>query len=238
MIRRAILVCVDSSPSSSVPGGVARFRDFLCSNLGGGWAEDEIEILVGPTLNVLHRRLFELQYADYSFTYYLGATSHSNTKTTCLPLGNAETISLKDLIRAGARKRTVLVNVRQNVSSDSEKSQQRQSEPGEVIFDRLDVRSNARQLFDDHLKKCPPGCVELYAFERGERSTYDFSCAPDYLSSLIGAVEIWAESYGTHVMSVRAAHRAASEMLKLARRDSRISASYLSGDIQFPLAIR
>lgn len=87
MIRRALIIYCDNTPSDPLPGPVqdnANYRKFLTSYLGGEWHSSEIRSLQNPTkLQVEQARQNFMKGADYTSPFLLAMAASIRAITIC-----------------------------------------------------------------------------------------------------------------------------------------------------------
>ncbi|MGO3741886.1 caspase family protein [Kerstersia sp.] len=244
MKRKALLIGApgnNGDKDDKLPGvnaDLENLRGFLMSPVGGGWYQSEIDVLVDPTRADVDSKLSELKAHDYSFVFFGGHGRHAVERNrTQLSLRPGVYIEMADLVRAGARKHTVIADACRVFHYEMLRKAadlQAYSEALESIH-----TDDSRAVFDQHLNGCSPGVVELYACDRNEGANEDDAEGGLYTSSLIGSGRQWGKSGNKiRVMSIVSAHDAAKVRVK--NRSSgrqNPSAMYPRTTPHFPFAI-
>lgn len=165
--RRAILIGAPSV-KPELPGvtrDVEDIRNFLCSNKGGAWRQNEVLTLLDPTKMDVLKAIRESEDIDYVFITCSGHGEHqigasSLGGQTVMHLNEKETISI-DSVNPKNRRHLVVVDVCRNLVKITAKL--------EKALESLSLRLEStqyvdyRKAFDDAVMNTSEGRIVAYS---------------------------------------------------------------------------
>mgnify|MGYP001768393238 CR=1 FL=1 len=216
MKRLALIIYCDNTKSGSLTGPPhdnIKYREFLKSNLGGAWYDEEIISLNNPTSNdVAYYMYSAYDQIDYSFTLFTGHgyinVDHNNLQY--LELKDKD-ISILNL-RTKCPKQTLIVDACRGYYSPLKKALEN------LILDSYRSFSGdiltTRKLFEDAVAIADQGWTTLYAASENE-TALDTNGGAAYLLSLLDASKIWKRTNSdSKVLPVNSAHNIAKVYLQ------------------------
>lgn len=189
--RKAIIIYMTDSGSGKLIGPKydnKNIRNFLCSDLGGGWNDSEIVSLNNPTKNTILTKIDEAKSADYTFVVFSGHGEVKGYK----PIQYLETmdknITVDDLIvKSYSKKQTIIVDAcREWNDKPSIKLQEILNESKNAII------PNSRTLFENEIKKVN-GLNILYSSSL-DQSSEDTDNGGVFISELLQYAINWGEN--------------------------------------------
>lgn len=240
-MRRAALLI--GSPGNDLPGvkvDIENLSSFLKQPIGGAWFGNEITTLLNPSHLEVITALQSLKRADYSFVFFGGHGRHSVQKDmTELQLQPNVHIDAS-VLRVGAAKHTMIIDACRVLYAPTLRKSAM-----DAAFESMSMNfseSTARQVFDEHVSRCPGGLMELYSCDRNETAGETASDGGRYTSALTGVASAWKkrrDSAGRAVLSIKDAHdQAAEAVLALSGGRQHPKASYPRSQPYFPFAVR
>jgi len=176
--RKAILIG-SSEVSPELPGvesDMKRYYDFLISNNGGAWEEDEILVSLNEKKQYIFQKLNSLTDIDFAFILIAGHgefqiynNDFNDSRTgTYYYITETDIILLNRLFPQVLRSLIIVDVCRENIYINEQKSQKdsRIFNLSGKNINRLH-REDYRALYDEQIRKCPQARTILY------------SCKPD-----------------------------------------------------------
>jgi hypothetical protein len=166
LTRKAILIASPDTHYGPLPGAVLdveRFNDFLRSDYGGAWEEEEISILFGPSLKQVQEELAAAEDGDYVFISFSGHGEHCRSGSlndTRLILTDSDRIFVYDLNPRNPRHLVVVDACRRVLDT------QTIVKLGALDEARLGPSTNrlaCRKLFDRLVLEAEEGRVVMYS---------------------------------------------------------------------------
>ena len=244
MQRKALLIGAPGDnglPENKLPGVKAdlnNLRNFLTSQAGGGWYQSEIDVLVDPARADVDAKLCMLKYYDYSFVFFGGHGRHAFERNkTQLCLRPDVYIEMTDLVRAGAKKHTVIADAcrvfHYEITLESMKEAFATRRHDGVI------NNDSRVIFDQQINRCAPGVVEIYACDLNETANEEAGEGGLYTSSLVRSGVEWGKgSKEPRIMSIVSAHELAQSRVRgRSSQRQNPTVSYPRSSPHFPFAI-
>ncbi len=168
--RQAILIGAPSV-KPELPGVMVDIRDiknFLMSNQGGAWREDEIIILVDQPLSIVRRQLACASSKDYVFITCSGHGEHrigQRTEETVMWLNEREAISINE-VNPQNKRHLVVADVCRKLKVMPKASTEKLS-----IFSESRALSNVinyREIFNNAVMSNPEGRIVLYSCNKNQ----------------------------------------------------------------------
>lgn len=193
MTRRALIIYCTDTDSGHLDGPAydnANFRDYLTSNLGGDWRDNEILSLSNPTSQQVSRAVTQfLNGADYTFTVFSGHGYLNTNDNNRQYLELADTdISILSL-RTRARRQSLIIDACRGYHTPAQAINKGFGD----VYENFTGRDSTRQIFDNAVNRAESGWTILYAASRNE-TALDTGNGGAYLLSLLEIAEGWGES--------------------------------------------
>ena len=214
MIRRALIIYCDNTPSDPLPGPVqdnANYRKFLTSYLGGEWHSSEIRSLQNPTkLQVEQARQNFMKGADYTFTIFTGhgCINQSDNNMQYAELSDGD-ISIRKLITDARRQAVIFDSCRGLERFESDEIIKSINEDIKMFSAGL----STRQAFDQAITAAEEGLTVLYSSSE-DQSSEDSEDGALYLLSLLRVAEEWSNGTKQGVLDLKTAHENACEYIE------------------------
>lgn len=162
--RRAILIAASGAGHNYLQGvqyDIFNFNQFLQSDQGGKWYENEIKILHDPTSHDVYSNLID-RYFDYHFIYFSGH-GYLDGETQMLNLKDGA-ISENSLVLRGTPRQTIIMDACRNYL-EPPAGVLNGIETGDV-FENF-TGSQTRDIMDDYILNSPAGLQVAYATRIG-----------------------------------------------------------------------
>lgn len=163
--RKAILIGAPNV-TPRLPGviiDVNHIKNFLMSNTGGAWQEDEITILMDPTKQEVTGQLILAQSADYVFISCSGHGEHQVGKglaDTAIYLNEDETMPIGQ-INPKNKRHLVVVDVCRNVVEISEHKSEALLKSSFCLESAKNI--DFRDIFNSAVMACSEGRIVAYS---------------------------------------------------------------------------
>ena len=190
MIRRALIIYCDRTHSGNLTGPShdnENFRNFLTSNIGGDWREDEIISLPNPTSVKVRNTINQfLNGADYTFIVFTG---HGGTSTR----DNKQYIELIDgdyplyQLKTNAKRQTVIVDACRGYYTPGFEDLR---ESRVMNFAIGGLPKSTRPIFENGVMMSDEGLTVLYAASENQ-TALDTNNGAAYLLSLLTVSYDW-----------------------------------------------
>lgn len=174
MKRKAILIAGDDvenpinpySPSQGVKNDISAWKNFLMSDLGGSWRNDEIMELSSTTSDAVKAAIYLAKNSDYSLIAFSGHGYLKKNKwglnETMMVLGRNQEIAEREL-NTGSPWCMAIMDCCRNYptreTSEMNFAKEAQTES---------LRVNTRQLYENEIRKCETGFVTVYSADVGQ----------------------------------------------------------------------
>jgi hypothetical protein len=184
--RRLILVDGSGLDGKSLP--LAVLIDFFRDSIGGGWRDDEVNMLSGPALSKtsVASHLAAQTPNDYCVAVCVGRVAHVKAdrpwQETHLILPNGEHVSERELNSGSPRMLLIF-----DGGSPGDAETERKTRDGGSTSQNRSARSDA---YDCALLAAEEGVVKLSYFTPKKHSLVDFSLS----SALVSVARTWAET--------------------------------------------
>jgi hypothetical protein len=211
MNRLALLIYCDNTESGELvgpPHDNLNYRQFLKSNLGGAWHEDEIISLRNPSsADVAYYIYSSFEGIDYAFTLFSGHgfinVDHNNLQYIELKDKDVSILNLRNK----CPKQTLIVDACRGYFSPLKKALEN------LLLDSYRGFSgdsfSTRNIFDDAVMRADQGWTTLYAASENQ-TALDTSNGGAYLLSLIGASNVWKRvNADSNILQINSAHEIA-----------------------------
>lgn len=203
MNRKAFLI--ESStikrdpPVADLPGArvdVRNWKAHLQSNHGGGWTENEIEILRHPTKSYLKARLLLEKTTDYVFITFSGHGFHFRGKELddsliCLNDNVSDDIPVTEINPGNPRCTVVVDSCREVVFEKMARVESFRESLIALNADRSDLRLRYRAVFDAAVMQAGSGVIRMFACNIDETADESASSGGLYTRSLIDCCSEW-----------------------------------------------
>lgn len=215
MKRKALIIYCDDTPSGSLNGPSHdnfNFRQFLKSNLGGGWYEDEIISLRNPSSYEVSTCLrTHFKYIDYSFILFSGHgfinVDHNNLQYIELSDSDVSILTLRN----DSLKQTLIIDACRGFFSPLEKSLENLLVDSYRAFTG-EVQST-RKIYEDAIDSADQGWSILYAASENQ-TALDTSNGAAYLISLLSVSDVWKKtSSHNQILPLNSVHEGAKVYL-------------------------
>jgi len=198
MRRKAVLIG-NTTGLQGVKVDIARFSDFLKSNSGGAWYDNEIEIIENERKSVLLQKIDALRKQAFDYVVVMFSGHGGQARQTILELNSlGETIEETDLRRISSRQLNIYDCCRSILQEPITKSATVML--SESFRGSLDLY---RKRYDARIMQAIPQQALLYSCSIGQVS-YDTPDGAVYLSNLLKAAG--NISYGESFKLVGLAH--------------------------------
>lgn len=162
--RRAILIAASGEGHNYLQGvqyDIFNFNQFLQSDQGGKWYQNEITILYDPTPYEVRATLID-SYFDYHFVYFSGhGYLDGETQMLCLKGGD---VSENSLVLQGTPRQTIIMDACRNYL-DPPAGVLNGIETGDIL--EHFTGSQTRDIMDDYILSSPSGLQVAYATRIG-----------------------------------------------------------------------
>jgi hypothetical protein len=191
MIRRAIIVYCDKSPSGDLKGPYQdniKYREFLQSSLGGHWFDTEISSLRNPTGIEVRRAIQTLFYgADYTFLIFSGhGCIERDSGTQYLEVADGDLSVLE--LRTNAIRQTLIIDACRGYFSFPVATTKSFSESISGFTGNM----STRDLFNKAVLAAESGWSILYSADV-DQSASDSDDGGVYLFSLLTIAKLWKD---------------------------------------------
>jgi hypothetical protein len=212
MERRALIIFCDNTESGSLSGpyrDYINFKNFLTSNLGGDWEEDEILPLRNPTKREVFDSIINfLDGADYTFTIFSGHGFMDRPGGKQFVELLDDSISILQL-RTSAKRQTLIIDACRGFESDHRTEQKTFGD----IYEGFAGPTSTRVIFDKAVMAAEQGLTVLYAASENE-TALDTPSGAAYLLSLLEVANGWSTSNEVdHIIALKNIHLRASKYL-------------------------
>lgn len=182
MKRKALLIG-NSNGLSGVARDLNKMKNFLLSNIGGAWENDEITLLPRSTKEQLNTAILSIKYGsvDFCIVYFSGHGGHK--RETILQLADNSEISENSLVGLSSRQITIFDCCR---SVSPEITEDRLSASFESFSENY--RELYRNIYNIRILQSIPQQIRLYSCSIGEYSN-DTSTGGVYTNALMEAVK-------------------------------------------------
>jgi hypothetical protein len=225
--RRAVLIGCPGNPTG-VKEDLFNMQSYLFSEQGGHWYDDEIDILINPSLDRLFTTIHSA-IADYVLIYFSGQAYTDRAGNRMLRLHDTD-VSETFLLNT-SRKQLVIIDAGRGYAAPGfqcgpELNHNTRPYPG----------SEARDIFDDFIADSQPGKVIIHSASRDQKvwssveGSY-FTSALLYISSRIQTQENY--SYASIFKILGSMPR----VLQREGNDQIPEISYKSGMLTVPFAL-
>lgn len=258
MIRRAILIeSSNVKGQTEIPGAridVRKWREFLKSDLGGAWTDDEITTLSNPWPSQVQTAL-TLGSDCYCFVAFSGhgcdgsVALHDHYQqfpiSSLKPKTDRGTVVIDacrgpaELVSFSASRHVAIANeyLGESLAIQAREAKSLDQSPSAralVILNRLSRTSNHRTRWDTTLQSTLKGTVEMLACAKGQDSNENPLSGGYYTTLLMQSADRWEQRStqpGTH--STKDAHDYAA-----ARLPAQQTPEYAPVWLEFPFAVR
>lgn len=212
MKRRALIIFCDETESGSLPGPYQDYinlKNFLTSNLGGDWEEDEIFALHNPTKFEVYSAVINfLSEADYTFTIFSGHGFMDRPGGKQYVELLDDSISILDL-RSNAKRQTLIIDACRGFVTDSITEQKMFGD----VYESFIGPTSTRAIFDRAVMAAEQGLTILYAASENE-TALDTPSGAAYLLSLLEVTDVWSKSNEVdHIITLKSVHIQAAKYL-------------------------
>lgn len=198
MKRKAVIVG-NTSGLEGVKVDIARFAEFLKSDLGGAWYDSEIDILVNERKSSLLQKIDELKNQLFDYVVVMFSGHGGQLRQTVLEInGEGEIIQETDLRQISNRQLNIYDCCR---AFPSPMTKSAMESLGESIAKSKNI---TRQFYDDRIMQAIPQQALLYSCSIGQVS-YDTPSGGVYLANFLKAAGNIA--YGQNFKLVSLAHQ-------------------------------
>lgn len=192
---------------------VTRYHRFFTSIQGGAWKTDEIKTLIRPEPREVDLALSELKSADYSMVIFCGHGYSRKNGTTMVELYKDCDYD-SDKFNQGAKRHTVILDCCRIVYEPVSESVSNHYEL-RASADHLTALQHARDVFDDAVRRCPPGLAVLYACSLDETAEDNEETGGVYSHALRSAALQLSETLlGSETASVVRIHNNAAQAVR------------------------
>lgn len=175
MKRKALIIGNSGKKNTDeyLPGvknDVKNFVNYLKSNNGGRWVDNEILISLDDSINEVKRKIdnFKNSYADYAFVVFSGHGSFS-TNFNCRKLYIFDDYILESSILKTSSKQLTVIDTCAGIENDT-----RMLTEGNLSMEHAlsknERTKDYRFLFEQAIQKCSPQQIILYSCEKGQSS--------------------------------------------------------------------
>ena len=214
MIRRALIIYCDNTPSNPLPGPVqdnTNYRKFLTSFAGGEWHASEIRSLRNPTkLQVEQTRQTFMKGADYTFTIFSGhgCINELDNNMQYAELSDGD-ISIRKLLTDSKRQTIIFDSCRGIERFESDEISKAIKEDVKMFAAGLSTRA----AFNNSIATAEAGLTVLYSSSR-DQSSEDSEDGALYLLSLLRVTEEWLDETIEGVFDLKSAHDSACDYIE------------------------
>ena len=192
---------------------VTRYQRFFTSIQGGAWKTDEIKTLIRPEPREVDLALSELKSADYSMVIFCGHGYSRKNETTMVELYKDCDYDPNNF-KQGAERHTVILDCCRAVYEPVTESVLNHYEL-RASSDHSPALQHARAVFDDAVRRCPPGFAVLYACSLGETAGDNEETGGVYSHALRSAALQLSETLsGSETASVVRVHNDAAQAVR------------------------
>ncbi|QWA30540.1 caspase family protein [Pseudomonas sp. RC3H12] len=197
--RKAILIGAPSVPKflQGVLHDLEDMKDFLCSDAGGAWRENEIVTLIDQPGHVVMEHVRAAKDVDYVFILCAGHGEHHSSGTdssTVICLTETEDLAI-DLINPRNKRHFVVVDVCRDLVPVQEisKAVLKAAMESYSAEDKFDYRT----AFDSAVMDCPEGRIVAYSCSV-DQSAGETNRGGMFTQSLIASHEYFSPNSGSH----------------------------------------
>jgi hypothetical protein len=216
MNRKALIIyCTetDSGPLTGPKMDNNNIREYLKSDVGGQWDDDEIISLENPTISQVRRCIAnEFVGVDYSFIVFSGHgyIDESDDKDY-LEVANGD-IPLSMLIPSVVPRQTLIIDACRGYYSRIKDSSQKSFSN---LYEYFSGHPNTRPLFEDAVNQAEEGITVLYSANENQ-SSLDTNKGGAYIYSLLSICKEWEKSVKEKYvyLDLKDAHEEACDYLK------------------------
>ena len=110
VMRKKILMIGNTDDLPGVPIEISDYYSFFTSPVGGGWYDEEIDILLNPTQHELLETVADIEEADYDYVivFFSGHGEETSDGTILYINGQSETILLHNLTDLSERQLLII----------------------------------------------------------------------------------------------------------------------------------
>jgi hypothetical protein len=216
MTRKALLIGkVESKRYGDLPGvsvDLVNFRNYLLSDFGGAWEEDEIITVNDPSLLEIEFAKERSSKSNFAFIAFFGHGHHLIDKykdETIIIINDKEELPVSSLNPGCPRVLIVIDACRKIEYFDEEKISAKAS----LKMAETRLRYRYREIYDQALSETERGCITIYSCNLDEAAGEDRRMGGLFSSSLIICGDTWHQStsYGNEsIYTVRDAFNCAS----------------------------
>jgi len=176
MKRYAVLIESSKLCGGGIPGAardVVLLHDFLISNFGGAWEENEIITLHNPTENQLELVVDAISDAEYAFVSYSGHGSHSldlDETKICVSTGygRSDCVFPVSKLRPSCLRSTLSIDCCRNVEEEGIYESALSMLAMDSLRKEATSRIEYRKLFNSGVYEAETGCIRMYSCNIGE----------------------------------------------------------------------
>lgn len=185
MLKKAIIVANQDPILQGISKDINHIKNFLTSNIGGAWDNNEIDICINPTLTSLQSKL-KLEKSknyDYMMVFFTGHGGHKREETYVQINDSNELIAQSELEKLCNKQINIYDCCRSEIMDLNESIISMESY---TTLSNQDMMSRAtiKELYENRIKLAKPQQLILYSCSLNEVS-YDTSNGAVYLSSLL-----------------------------------------------------
>ncbi|MFI4919726.1 MAG: caspase family protein, partial [Legionellales bacterium] len=193
--RRALLVGYPGEKNNKhycqgVNEDLKNYKSFLLSPLGGTWYEDEVDVLIQPSIPELRISLHLLRGHDYSLVIFTGHGYYSlEQDSTILEINKNDEIESEELMNK-TDKQTVILDCCRKVERIVV------SEEREILRKAVGMEldpTTCRKCYDKKIEQCDRDIIVMYACDIDEKAI-DRPEGGLYSSSLLKSVQHWYQN--------------------------------------------
>ncbi|GAA5104368.1 hypothetical protein GCM10023211_01880 [Orbus sasakiae] len=211
MKRKALLIGAPGKGTQELPGvksDMKNYKNFLMSEIGGKWANNEIIILLGESKEKILKQteLIKKENNDFVFLVFSG---HANYSTICnsrrLYIDNSEFVYETHIRKLSDKQLTIIDSCAESVSLITEKF----SEVAGLESFHMEL-NDYRKVYDDYILNCPPQEIVLYSCSIDEFSV-DTNKGGLYSYNLLNT----AKNNHNKILTALQANEKASEVVRV-----------------------
>lgn len=209
MTRRALIIYCTDTNSGHLNGPSydnTNFRDYLTSNLGGNWRDNEILSLSNPSSQQVISAVTEfLNVADYTFTVFTGHgyLNTNDNNRQYLELSNTD-ISILSL-KTKAQRQSLIIDACRGYYTPARAITKGFAD----LYENFTDQSSTRQLFDNAVSRAESGWTILYAASKNQ-TALDTGNGGAYLLSLLETAKSWEKNdNNNNVLTLNTLHNIA-----------------------------
>ncbi len=189
MTRKAIIIGAPGNNLNGVKFDVENYTTFLMSPSGGAWARYEIMDMINPTKKDLLKRIADIEDIDYVLVIFSGHGAwEKGTDRQIIKINDTQKMYLDDLITSAPKQLFIVDACRSLVEGLSG------FDNGGVFMNfpsNLSIK-DARQAFDNHLRKCKDGVMICTSCEI-KKTSADGDDGSFFSNSLLKRAKEWTK---------------------------------------------